>query len=62
MAPLNDTDLRRMLDVVPSQFQFASDASGRVGCGAIWPPYWLQFKWEEASYNFSTATGVTASH
>ena len=30
------------------RYSFASDASGRIGCGAIWASSWFQFKWAEA--------------
>ena len=32
-----------------SHFEFASDASGSVGCGAFTTPFWLQLKWAEVS-------------
>ena len=34
-----------------SHIQVSSDASGSVGCEAIWSPYWLQFKWPETSFS-----------
>ena len=25
-----------------------TDASGSFGCGALWPPHWIQFQWPQA--------------
>lgn len=38
----------RSLDVT-SRFSvsFTTDASGSIGCGALWPPFWLQYLWPE---------------
>ena len=48
LAPLNGVSLRRSLQQSGVNFSFASDAAGAVGCGAIWSPFWFQFKWSES--------------
>ena len=45
LSPLNGVNLTRKLTPPKFQVRFASDASGRVGCGAIWSPQWFQYKW-----------------
>ena len=51
LAPLNGVALRRELEQSCANFSFASDAAGAIGCGAIWSPYWFQFKWTESFGN-----------
>lgn len=48
LAPLNGVALRRTLEPSDVNFSFASDAAGTTGCGAIWSPFWFQFKWSES--------------
>ena len=48
LTPLNGASLRRRLGHLGVNFSFASDAAGAIGCGAIWSPYWFQFKWSES--------------
>ncbi len=45
LAPFNHRPMRR---VVGSTHSKISDASGGIGCGAFWPPYWCQFKWTDS--------------
>ena len=40
--------MKRQLLSPQAAISFASDASGSVGCRAIWPPWWLQYKWSVA--------------
>lgn len=47
LEPLNGVSLTRRLAPVRCQIQFATDASGSVGCGAVCLPWWLQLKWSE---------------
>ena len=48
LAPFNGVSLSRKFNPPTFEIQFASDASGNVGCGAICPPpLWLQVKWGE---------------
>ena len=37
----NGVALSQLFLALPATFAFATDASGAVGCGAIWPPIWL---------------------
>ena len=48
LAPMNGISMKRQLLSPQVAISFASDASGSVGCGAIWPPLWLQYKWSVA--------------
>ena len=57
LAPLNGISLSRRFSPVQFHFQFASDASGSIGCGAIWPPYWLQYKWIEGPCTLLSGSG-----
>ena len=45
LAPLNHASFARSVLTGPSQLSFFTDAAGGIGCGAIWPPFWFQFKW-----------------
>ena len=45
MAPRNGVRLTCTLAPHSFQVTFASDASGHIGCGAIWSPRWFQYKW-----------------
>ena len=47
LEPLNGVSLTRRLAPMHCQVQFATDASGNVGCGAVCLPWWLQLKWSE---------------
>ena len=47
LTPFNGVKPTRQLALHRPQFHFASDASG-IGCGAIWTPYWFQFKWSQS--------------
>ena len=49
-APLNGISLPRRFSPPQVQAQFATDASGSVGCGAVYPPLWLQYKWGDSPY------------
>ena len=48
LTSLNGISLSRLFSSSPCHFVFASDASGSVGCGAIWAPLWLQLKWSDS--------------
>ena len=50
LAPLNHTSFFRGIPSCP-RFSFFSDASGSVGCGAIWPPYWFRIKWQSQLFS-----------
>ena len=43
-ASLNGISLPRRFSTPQVQAPFATDASGSVGCGAVYPPFWLQYK------------------
>ena len=45
------TPLPRRFGPLQVQAQFATDASGSVGCGAVYSPYWLQYKWGDSPYS-----------
>ena len=45
LAPLNHSPLMRSLIPDSQRVWFSSDASGSIGCGALWAPYWMQLKW-----------------
>jgi hypothetical protein len=45
LAPLNQASFMRPLRGSATQYAFATDASGSVGCGAIWQGRWFQLKW-----------------
>lgn len=47
MAPLNHRTFRQGIEKDKQRFTFATDASGSVGCGAIWQCNWIQLKWSE---------------
>ena len=51
LTPLNGISLPRRFGPLQVQAQFATDASGNVGCGAVYPPYWLQYKWGDSPYS-----------
>ena len=46
LRPLNHTSFFRGIPTKATQFSFYSDASGSIGCGAIWSPSWFQIKWQ----------------
>ena len=45
LAPLNHASFFRPVGKQPSQLTVYTDASGSIGCGAIWSPWWFQVKW-----------------
>lgn len=47
LAPLNHRTFRQGIEKDKQRFTFATDASGSVGCGAIWQCNWIQLKWSE---------------
>lgn len=47
LAPLNHRSVRQSLVPGGQRFTFATDASGSVGCGAVWDYRWFQLKWSE---------------
>ena len=47
LAPLNQASFARSLQDYHAQFTFATDASGSVGCGAVWTHSWFQLKWQD---------------
>ena len=51
LTPLNGISLPRRFGPLQVQAQFTTDASGSVGCGAVYPPYWLQYKWGDSPYS-----------
>ena len=48
LGPLNHASFFRTIPSRVHRYSFASDASGSIGCGAIWASSWFQFKWAEA--------------
>ena len=50
LAPLNHASFFQGIPSRPC-FSFFSDASGSVGCGAIWSPYWFQVKWQSQLFS-----------
>ena len=51
LAPLNGISLPRRFGPLQVQAQFTTDASSSVGCGAVYHPYWLQYKWGNSPYS-----------
>ena len=47
LAPLNHASFARSLLNGSAQVTFATDASGSVGCGAIWTGWWFQLRWAD---------------
>ncbi len=45
LAPLNQASFFRAFPSRQSRFTFYTDASGSIGCGAIWSPQWFQVTW-----------------
>ena len=48
LAPLNAASFFRSLPPDTRHYHFHSDASGGVGCGVLWAPFWFQLKWSDA--------------
>ncbi len=55
LAPLNRRPLARPIIPASQRITFASDASGSIGCGALWTPHWLQLLWRETGAIRSTS-------
>ena len=47
LAPLNHASFARSLLNSSAQVTLATDASGSVGCGAIWTGWWFQLRWAD---------------
>ncbi len=51
LAPLNRRPLARRIIPASQRIMFTSDASGSIGCGALWTPHWLQLFWRQTGSN-----------
>ena len=56
LAPLNHRALRHAFTADRPSFTITTDASGAVGCGAVWHHWWLQLKWSEIPPPFQAET------
>ncbi len=59
LAPLNRRPLARPIIPASQRITFASDASGSIGCGALWTPHWLQLLWRETGNNQIDVDSIT---
>ena len=46
-SPLNHVAFFRGILSHSSHFSLYTDASGSLGCGAIWSPHWFQVRWQD---------------